>query len=191
MKHLWILPFCLLSLSIILTPSCNFTSFKKEIKSCDSLIVILDSTEAIFAGIDSAKYIAIHHEVKERIQAIENHYRAINDTMPKKQAFMLSDYRMVFKGVKRFNQHYQQHKAEIKYTKNQLTNLKTDLQNKAITKPLATRFLVEEARTVSELSLAVKSFDVQNKSTYEKYQSQNPVMVQFLDSLNNSLSAKK
>jgi hypothetical protein len=169
----------------VLDTGCTGGRFKNEIKTCDSLLTVLDKTSKVFATIDSVKYIEVREDVKKTIESIENYYRTLNDTMPNKEAFLLGDYKLVFKGYKRFPQHYAQHNAELKYSIKQITDLKTDLQKNAITKPVAKRFLTEELNNTSQLAVSVNGFELQTSSAYEKYLEQKPVMVQLMDSLNN------
>jgi hypothetical protein len=175
----------------VLDSGCTGNRFKQEIKTCDSLLTVLDKTAKLFATIDSAMYSAVREDVNTTIQGIENYYKTLNDTMPNKEAFLLGDYKLVFKGYKRFNQHYGQHNAELKYSIKQISDLKTDLKNNAITKPIAKRFLAEELNNTSQLEISVSGFELQVTKTYEKYLEQKPVMVQLLDSLNNIMPPLK
>lgn len=184
MRYFLILTLCILIVSVLDT-GCTGNRFKSEIKTCDSLLFILDSTSKVFATIDSVKYSEIREDVKNTIESIENYYRTLNDTMPNKEAFLLGDYKLVFKGYKRFPQHYGQHNAELKYSIKQISDLRTDLKNNAITKPIAKRFLTEELDNVSQLTTSVAGFNILVTSTHEKYLMQKPVMVQLMDSLNN------
>lgn len=190
MRYFFTLLLIILIVSVLDT-GCTGNRFKSEIKTCDSLLTILDSTSKVFATIDSVKYSEIREDVKKTIESIENYYRTLNDTMPNKEAFLLGDYKLVFKGYKKFNQHYGQHSAELKYSMRQITDLKTDLQNNAITKPIAKRFLTEELDNVSQLEISVSGFELQTSKTYEKYLEQKPVMVQLMDSLNNIMPLVK
>lgn len=149
------------------------------------MLIILDSTSKVFATIDSVKYGDIREDVKKTIESIENYYRTLNDTMPHHQAVLLGDYKLVFKGYKKFPQHYAQHNAELKYSIKQITDLKTDMQNNAITKPVAKRFLTEELNNSSQLVISVNGFELQTSGAHKKYLEQKPVMVQLMDSLNN------
>lgn len=168
----------------VLDTGCAGNRFKSEIKTCDSLLTILDNSSKVFATLDSAKYSEIREDVKKTIESIENYYKTLNDTMPTKEAFLLGDYKLVFKGYKRFPQHYAQHNEELKYSIKQITDLKTDMQNNAITKPVAKRFLAEETSNCSQLATSVSGFELQTTKTLEKYLEQKPVMVQLMDSLN-------
>lgn len=188
MKNFWIIPFATIGTILVLSTSCKNNSFSNEVKTCDSLLTILKKNDSIITNVDSAMFIDIRKDVADAILAIENHFKATKDTMSKKNAFILSDYRLVFKGVKRFDQHYNEYKKEVKYSIQQVNSLKTDLINKSITEPLAKRFLAEEIKSVTELDMKVRSFDTMNKSTREKYIEQKPVIIQFQDSLTSSLS---
>jgi hypothetical protein len=191
MKNFLIIPFAMIGTILVLSTSCKNNSFSNEVKTCDSLLTILKMNDSIITNVDSAMFVDLRKDVADAILAIENHYKSTKDTMSKKNAFLLSDYRLVFKGVKRFDQHYNEYKKEVKYSIQQVNSLKTDLINKSITEPLAKRFLAEEIKSVIELDMKVRSFDTMNKSTREKYIEQKPVIIQFQDSLTSSLSISK
>ncbi len=142
-------------LVFILITSLAFTACKnameKEIGEVDSLISMVDEIEKSVLSIDTTRAFAAKRQVSMDLAMIES----LGDTLDKATAFKLDDYYSGKKRLYRFSTNYKEFITQIDYAKNQLKNLKQDINNGLVEKDKFQEYYNVEQASVMELSSKV------------------------------------
>ena len=126
MMKIYILLILVISLGI---SSCTNPN-EKEIGEVEALLAIMEETEQSLLSIDTS----IVFEAKRQMDKDITEVSSFTDTMTREDAFKLDD---IFRTRKRFNKitiNYSGFIYEIEFSRNQLNNLKEDLENGLINK---------------------------------------------------------
>ncbi|MGB6035468.1 MAG: hypothetical protein WBG42_04315 [Cryomorphaceae bacterium] len=148
--------------------SCEQTHFKREIGKIDSLLVKLDTVELTYRRIDTAGAADLNRKFSENLSFVQQAYINAKDTMPKDVALLMSDYRTLKKPAKGFIGDYQKAGEELKFSKNQLTDLKHDLQNNLLDSILVHDMLEDEMKAVESVGNSVQSLKLSREFTRAK-----------------------
>lgn len=142
-------------LVLIFITSLAFTACKnameKEIGEVDALISIVDEIEKSVLSIDTTRAFAAKRQVSMDLAMIES----LGDTLDKATAFKLSDYYSGKKRLYRFSANYKEFITQIDYAKNQLKNLKQDINNGLVEKDKFQGYYNDEQASLMELSSKV------------------------------------
>lgn len=124
---------------------------QKEIEEVDSLISLVDEIEKSVLSVDTSRAFAAKKQVSMDIAMIES----LEDTLDKETAFKLDDYYSGKKRLFRFASNYNGFIKEIDLAKEQLNNLKQDLNNGLIDKEKFKDYYASEQASVMSLSSQV------------------------------------
>lgn len=142
-------------LFFVLILSLTFTACKnameKEIGEVDALISMVDEIEKSVLSIDTTRAFAAKRQISMDLAMIES----LGDTLDKATAFKLDDYYSGKKRLFRFSTNYKGFINQIGYAKDQLKNLKQDINNGLIEKDKFKDYYIEEQASVMELSSKV------------------------------------
>ena len=152
----------------IIVSGCEQTNFKKEIVKVDSLMVKIDSVELMYRRIDTVGMADMSQKFSENMGFVQQAYINKKDTMPKEVALLMSDYRTLKKPAKGFNGNYQKAGKELKFSKNQLSDLKHDLQNNLLDSILVQDMLDDEMKAVGSIQSSVEDLKLSSEFTKSK-----------------------
>ena len=142
-------------LVFILMISIAFTACKnameKEIGEVDALISMVDEIEKSVLSIDTTRAFAAKRQVSMDLAMIES----LGDTLDKATAFKLDDYYSGKKRLFRFSTNYDEFITQIDYAKDQLKNLKQDINNGLVEKDKFQGYYNVEQASIMELSSKV------------------------------------
>jgi hypothetical protein len=158
--------FCLLV--GLVAVSCQRSEFTSEIKTIDSLIAVLDSAEAIFADIDTTGFRNLGQTFTENMSYVEQHYKKNNDTIPRDVALLMANYRDIKKPAKGFLSNHSKIKGELEYSKQQLRDLKHDLENNLLERNFVDRMVNQEKEAIDKVKGDVSTIKMSEKYTNEK-----------------------
>ena len=137
-------------LAIALLDSCT-GAFDKEIGEVESLNKIVLEAEKSVLSLDTGEIFAVKRQLALDIKAMES----ITDTLSREEIFAMTGYMEGKKRLYNFVNNYNNYLEEIEFAKNQLDNLKTDLENSKITKQEFTEYYVLEQSEVMKLTTKV------------------------------------
>jgi len=142
-------------ITLIFVVAIVFTACKnemqKEIGEVDGLISMVDEIEKSVLSVDTTRAFAAKKQVSMDIAMIES----IGDTLDKETAFRLDDYYSGKKRLFRFATNYNGFIKQIDFAKEQLNNLKQDLNNGLVDKEKFKDYYAAEQASVMELSSQV------------------------------------
>ncbi|PJA09593.1 MAG: hypothetical protein COX70_01390 [Flavobacteriales bacterium CG_4_10_14_0_2_um_filter_32_8] len=160
--------------------SCK-NAFEKELGEVEKLLAEVNETEKSLLAVDTAKVFSTKRQMEKDLLTIN----AINDTLTKAEAFKIDELFSSKKRVFRLAENYADFFGQINFSKNQLKNLKQDIENGLITKEDFAIHFVEEQNAVSELkkkiSKRVDGLDVD----LEKFRLFRPAIDEFIEHRKN------
>lgn len=133
-----------LSLLVIGFSGCGSSRYNEEIKELDQLIAQVEKASTRLVKIDTTGLEQKWTEYKNNVTSITDSYKTTNDTMSGDIAMLLSEYKELKKPYSEFKEAYEEAFEELKFTKNQLLNLKHDLQNDILEPPVASKMVKSE-----------------------------------------------
>jgi hypothetical protein len=149
---------------------------QKEIAEVDALFEIINDAEKSLLSIDTALVFGAKRQMDMDIAEVSE----INDTITREEAFRLDDIFRSKKGFKRITSNYPGFLHEIEFTKNQLNNLKQDLENGLIKKEdYKTHFSNEEEYILmltGKISKTINGLDI----ALEKQKSDRPELLEII-----------
>lgn len=150
---------------------------KKEIADVEALYTVIDNTEKLLLAVDTAAVFSAKRQMDKDITALNEYV----DTLNKEEAFRLDD---IFGAKKRLNsltKNYSRFINQIKFSKNQLNNLKQDLQNDLMTKEaFKNHYAMEEDQLMmldKQINKAIDNIDV----AIEKLNSDRPELLEMIE----------
>lgn len=144
---------CLIAISF---SNCTNQERIKRIARIDSLENIITATSEIFDSID---WEIIENQsiiTRENIDYIHRYY---TDTMSKEEAEILTNYYNANKGYAKLMALKIQNAEEIKYSKEQLENLKTDVNNGLIDIKKYRKYINTESKAVNQLNITIRNIE--------------------------------
>lgn len=135
------------SLIIVLGFSSCKNAFEKEIGEVENLLSQVNEIEKSLLLVDTAKVFSTKRQMEKDLLAIN----ATNDTLTKEEAFKIDELFSSKKRIFRLAENYTDFLGQIDFSKNQLKNLKQDLENGLVTKENFTKHFDEEQNAVLEL----------------------------------------
>lgn len=158
----------LIILLALMVSGCEQTHYGKEIATIDSLLVELDTVDLMYRRIDTAGMADMSRKFSENLGFVQQAYINRKDTMSQDVALLMSDYRILKKPAKGFKGKYQKAGQELEFTKNQLADLRHDLQNNLLDSNLVEDMLQDELKAVGMLENSVEALKLSTKFTKEK-----------------------
>jgi hypothetical protein len=170
----------------VLLLACEQTHYPDEIRRLDSLRVELDSAELLHRRIDTTGFAEAGRKFTENLGFIQQTYTDGNDTIPRDVALLMADYRDLKKPSQGFLTSYERAREELRFSKDQIRDLKHDLENNLLDSGLVEEMVNEELQAVSELTAAIEQLKVSSEYTREKRKALEPR----IDSLITALKKK-
>lgn len=172
---------------ILFSFSCtNQEEIEKQVDKIDSLQTMLDHTKSVFEQVDSAQINKYLTQVRKQTKEFTS-----LDSVDKKSAVTISRYLYMRKTLERQYVHnYKDFKKDIKYSSEQLANLKKDVVNGKVDKTDFDKYISAEDSAIVELSSAV-DYSMQGVMTAVlKYKELHEEIDHLLDSLKASQPTK-
>ncbi|MFT5595879.1 MAG: hypothetical protein ACI8QH_000667 [Flammeovirgaceae bacterium] len=152
----------------LIATGCEQTNFDNEIVTIDSLMVRLDTLDLMHKKVDTTDFSKLSQKFTENISFVQAAYTSSKDTMPQDVALLMSDYRMLKKPSKGLKDNYQRTLEEINFSKNQLTDLKHDLQNNLLDSILVQDMLTDERKALGVVENSVQDLKLSSEFTRTK-----------------------
>ena len=108
---------------------CHTGVNQKHVQSLDSLYFISVKADSILGSIDLTEIEEISLTIEQKVKQFHAHYA---DTIPWETAKLISKYHRLKKAFGKHLENNDYIAKELHYTKNQLQNLKTDLENNVL-----------------------------------------------------------
>lgn len=180
--------FSLLAMTwLFVSSGCRQTVFENEVRQIDSMMVVLDSVQAIHSRIDTSGYDQAHVLYVNNMSSVQRAYVERGDTMERDIAMMLAKYRELKKPLENFKRSYIGLGADIEFTRNQLIDLKHDIEHNLLDTNLVNRLMREESDAVTRIRMTVEQLRLSHETTTEKKQTIEPRVDSLLQALNNPL----
>ena len=141
-------------LGFVLFISCGRKNNSDQLQKIDSLIVVLDELEKKIQTIDTAKIGEIYRVCNADLVFIQKNYK---DTMDRELAIFLSDYHALKKSSTRLMESIVDQDYEIGYSKNQLKNLKLDLNNDLYNEDLFAEYFNSEQSAIEKMDETIQN----------------------------------
>lgn len=158
--------------------SCK-NAMEKEVGEVEGLISMVNEIEKTVLSIDTAKAFQAKRQISKDLALIES----LGDTLDKQSAFMLDDYYSGKKRLYRFYNNYKDFIIQIDYSKEQLNNLKQDLNNGIVTKEKFKEYYMLEQASVMELNSKVNKSVGGIEESIQKMELQRPDILALFEEL--------
>lgn len=162
--------------------ACKDTEVEKYLSQIDTLENTLDSSEMVLNNnkIDSTGLII--NNVRERILIVKKNYRS-GDTINKEVGNLVDGYKSIRKGLARSGKIPATLQNAIPQAKEDLANLKHDIENGVNEREKYANFIENEKTKVNQITTLLSSFVSTQDKYLKKYDSLHPLMVEFTDNL--------
>lgn len=128
----------------LLISSCG-TKFSAEIKRVDSLLLVNARADSSLLKIDTAQTHKIAEEVKMNLTFLQKNYK---DTITKEMAEFLDVYSSILTSLESVNKQHSELAKELTYSKEQLSNMRQDLEHNIIKKEQVKEYMEREEESV-------------------------------------------
>lgn len=130
--------------------ACNQTHYRAEINTIDSLLTKLDSTDKELAALDTSGLESAGRSFRQKFQYIQQLHEEAGDTIDRDLAFLLADFRSLRKPYAHLKSEYASAKKEMDFSKNQLVNLRHDLENNLLDTNIVHKVVKTESEATQE-----------------------------------------
>lgn len=137
--------------------SCQDEKVSGRLTKVDYLLNRVDSVESTLTQTDTVAANANIKTVGELLGYIQKNY---HDTMTKQTGFLMSDFHGSRKSFKRLLENYHKEYKELKYTRNQLNDLRSDITNQILNDTTFNRYYSAEKNAVDRLYESVQNLSV-------------------------------
>lgn len=166
--------------------SCNESKYKAEIKTIDSLNVVLDSIQNKLGEIDTVK---IRSDYKEYIANVSLLKKNFNDKKEDSTWLLMTSYGAVKSALKSFIRDYPGFYSEIKFSRNQLDSLKADIKSGDLQPEKVKEYTKTECEAVSNLKTLVTASVEGAQSRITLLDSLNPKVIKLIGNLKEEKNA--
>jgi len=172
-------------ISLSLTSCDPAAKYKTEIAEVDSCLVVLDSIEMKFNGIefDSLQMMVDHVLMNE--DTIEKYYHP--DTVSMEIGIRMNDSKGIRKTLKNLEEKERVFREEIAALKIQLENLKADISNGVLAKEKIDEYIATEKTDLNVLNLSFNDFYSLQKSQCLYYYASVPIIDEFIIQLKSEI----
>ena len=158
---------------------------KKEINEVDALLVSVIEVEQSLLSIDTAKVFGTKRQLEKDLAA----FNKIGDTLSREDAFEIADYFGSKKKLYRLTAGYSALVNQIRISKEQLNNLKQDLENGLIDKEDYATYYSEEQSILKALMLKINKLTTGIDRVVEKYEADRPKLLLLIEDLKQKAGA--
>lgn len=164
----------------IAATSCKPSVTEQRLQKIDSLIVVIDSCAGALEKIEYNKVVEYHNNAESQLDFIAKHYL---DTMSAELSIFLSDYRADRKSLGRLKKSYDDQLNEIEYSKKQLNDLRSVVEQKKLTDEEYAEFYGMENESVFMAKKMVENMKYWYATSKDHYEKANPRVTAIVDSL--------
>ncbi len=159
----------------------RYEKASKRILQCEKQ---LESYQKQLQQIDTTKLAEIHASVELAIDTLEE--LAIRNTwiLEKEEAEYLTNYKSLAAPARQLSKKAQILQEEMQYSENQLANLQTDIQNKALPIDSVLLYLSQEEKALGILKLSTKNLVDGNEVLMARYQLLHPQYSYYFNRIN-------
>lgn len=169
----------LIGFILFVAVACNQTHYKTEINKVDGLLAKVDSSDKELAALDTTGLEKGGRSFKQKFQYIQQMHEQKGDTIGRDLAFLLSDIRSLRKPYARLKSEYAAAKTELDFSKDQLLNLRHDLENNLLDTSIVHRVVKTETEATQKAVIQARQV-VEKKYTLDRKSS---VLLPKMDSL--------
>ena len=179
MKNVSHLLFLLLSLPFIFG-SCRDNETKEEISSIDSLYRAVLSADSLIRYVDVEKISGYKEEIVTNMGYIQKNF---NDSMTNELRILLTDYYAIRKPLRVLLSRTEFYMQELNYSKEQLQNLKHDIEQGTIEKEQFSKHLETENQAISGLVKEIRQYTDVLNTKIEFFIRTNPSILELIRKL--------
>jgi hypothetical protein len=150
---------------------------EKEVGEVNALISIVEETEKSLLSVDTSVVFSAKRQMDKDVLEL-NKYK---DTINREEAFRLDDILGSKKRLKNIVRHYSEFIKQINFSKNQLTNLKQDLENDLMSKEDYKSHYAMEEEQVMFLSNQINKLVGNMDLAIEKLKSDRPELLKIIE----------
>ncbi len=157
--------------------SCNHQANVVFVEKIDSLFVVLDSSTKELNLIDTAVISSDYKTYTHNIKLIREQFNnKENDSV----WHVITRYGLLRKPMRDFKKHYVNYGKEINVSREQLGDLRTDIENNNIPADSIEIYINEEAAFVKYIHFSVKGLMETTARYYNQFKELNPIVEKFL-----------
>jgi len=171
--------FYLAIVSIVAFSSCNNAVKKKQLAKIDSLITIIDTTGNKLNTINKDTVTKKYETYKQTNKKVAEHYQKYRN---EENWNYLCNYQNVRKPFKTMVLNYNSFNADLKSAREQLENLKHDVQEGLISKEEFDNYFILEAKNTNEISFKINKQVESVLNQYKNFDTIQPYMLKLIDS---------
>ncbi|MBL4716014.1 MAG: hypothetical protein JKX95_05215 [Bacteroidia bacterium] len=172
--YYWIKRYITIIVFAIFFVSCSNQNNDIELHQIDSLNTVLNNTEKFFEVIPKAE--DRNKEMDLKLKTLQLKYK---DTLSFEESQILTDYHLNRKVYEKYIKQIGKATKEIEQLRQQLSNLKNDLENDLISKAEFVDFIIEEQKDITANFNKTKEY----YDTVEKYEEMYNKMTPLVDEL--------
>lgn len=172
--------------ALLFLSSCNSTNYPNEINTVDSLLMRIDTAQNIYAKIDTTNIRAEGEVFKRKFNYLTAFYQQSPDTITRKAAFLVADYRTLRKPYAQFIDRYHTYGEELEFSQKQLVDLRFDLEHNLLDTNFVTRMMHSEKEAVENVVIQIKNLSIGKDMMVDRNEKLDPV----IDSLINTIKLK-
>lgn len=176
MKHIGIYLF----LIVISLSACNQQVKNERLARIDSLQRYLPAVQSVLNEIDSARLQVGLNQIQQRQDWI---FENVQDTFTKGPGMIISDYIRMEKYLGQSLMRFNEVKNELKYTRSQLNDLRTDVEEASLSEEEFNGYFNTEAEAVAELNDAAGDLATKYESIITKFNKLDKASAQVVDSI--------
>jgi len=165
---------------ISITTSCE--SFKDEKKQVENLIAALDSIEAVYINTELTSTFAINETIDLELDSIHKLVDENKVVLEQKDLVFLEIYKAAGK-TKKIRKTVSFIDQNLVICREQLGNLKLDIENKSLKKEEIPKYLKDEKLALKELGASVISLQENRDNMLADFKRLRPEVNQFINSL--------
>jgi len=174
------LHFILLAITAVVLAACSPGYNKEQMAKADSLLGHLDNVTTKLESMDTVIVDKYYRTANEALKFIQDNY---TDTMEKEAGFLLSDYQVTRKSLRRLRETYIEEVDMLEYSRKQLSDLKTDIKNNLLTEEHFNEYFNAESEAVSRLIESIENMSSWHQSTIKKFEERNPKVQKIVEEL--------
>ncbi|HNW71193.1 MAG TPA: hypothetical protein PKI01_12365 [Bacteroidales bacterium] len=171
--------FFLAIISIAAFSSCNQAVKKNQLARIDSLITIIDTTTSHLNAINRDTVARKYKAYQETNKKVAEHYQKYRN---EENWGYVCNYQNVRKPFKTMVFNYNSFKADLKSAREQLENLKHDVQEGLISEEEFNNFFTLEAKNTNDVSIKINKQVESVLNQYKNFDTIQPYMLKLIDS---------
>lgn len=165
-----------ISIAVMLI-SCSSVKNEAEVKKVDSLMVLIENAKTELELINPETLREIEDTVVFDVKFIQTEYA---DTMSLDVAVVVDSYGRMLKSISKFKKTFGEQTSDVKYSSEQLKDMKKDLESGILNKESFDEFYPAEEESVSRLVESNKNLKIWYESISEGFDKRRAPIVQMI-----------